>query len=82
MKVKLKNVNDMVVSDENITVMILKKPKRRYRTIIRAYYKKRLHKKYHYDNDEKLEVCRRCAYYMISCDGSNYTFCDYPEDED
>lgn len=41
MKVKVKPVNYMVVSDEHINIMILKKPKRRYRTIIRSYYKRK-----------------------------------------
>ena len=41
MKVRLKDVNDMVVSDEHMNIMIVKKPKRRYRTIIRAFYKHR-----------------------------------------
>lgn len=40
MKVKYKSVNDMVVSDEHIRIMILKKPKKRYRTIIRTFYKR------------------------------------------
>lgn len=39
MKVRLKDVNDMVVSDEYINIMIVKKPKRRYRTIIKTFYK-------------------------------------------
>ena len=35
MRVKIKPVNDMAVSDEH-----LKKPKRRYRQIIKAYYRR------------------------------------------
>ena len=40
MKVKIKNVNDLIVCDEHIRIMIIKKPKRRYRTIVRAFYKR------------------------------------------
>lgn len=40
MKVKYKSVNEMIVSDEHIRIMIIKKPKRRYRAIIRANYKR------------------------------------------
>lgn len=38
MKVKVKPVNDMAVSDEHISILIIKKPKRRYRQIIKAHY--------------------------------------------
>lgn len=41
MKVKYKSVNSMAVSDDNITIIILNKPKQRYRTIIRAFYKRK-----------------------------------------
>lgn len=41
MKVRYKNVNYMTVSDENIRILIRKKPKQRYRTIIRTFYKRR-----------------------------------------
>lgn len=34
MRVKIKPVNDMAVSDEHLNIIILKKPKRRYRQII------------------------------------------------
>jgi uncharacterized spore protein YtfJ len=40
MRVKIKPVNDMAVSDEHINIIILKKPKRRYRQIIKAYYRR------------------------------------------
>lgn len=40
MKVKLKDVNSMIISDDKCTVMLIKAPKRRYRAIIRVYYKK------------------------------------------
>ena len=39
MKAKIKPVNDMAVSDEHLSI-ILKKPKRRYRQIIKAYYRR------------------------------------------
>lgn len=39
MRVKIKPVNDMAVSDEHINIIILKKPKRRYRQIVKAYYR-------------------------------------------
>lgn len=32
-------------------------------------------------DDDMLQVCKRCAHYMISCDGSNATFCNRPEDD-
>ena len=35
-----KPVNDMAVSDEHLNIIILKKPKRRYRQIIKAYYRR------------------------------------------
>lgn len=41
MRVKIKPVNDMAVSDEHLNIIILKKPKRRYRQIIKAYYRRR-----------------------------------------
>lgn len=41
MKVKLKQVNDLIISDDCVSVFVIKKPKRRYRTIIRSYYRKR-----------------------------------------
>ena len=37
MRVKIKPVNDMAVSDEHLNIIILKKPKRRYRQIIKAF---------------------------------------------
>lgn len=40
MRVKIKPVNDMAVSDEHLNIIILKKPKRRYRQIIKAYYRR------------------------------------------
>ena len=40
MKAKIKPVNDMAVSDEHLSIIILKKPKRRYRQIIKAYYRR------------------------------------------
>ena len=40
MKVKIKKVNDLIVCDENMKIMIIKKHKRRYRTIVRAFYKR------------------------------------------
>ena len=40
MKAKIKPVNDMAVSDEYLSIIILKKPKRRYRQIIKAYYRR------------------------------------------
>ena len=40
MKVKIKKVNDLIVCDEHMRIMIIKKPKRRYRTIVRAFYKR------------------------------------------
>lgn len=41
---KVKQVNDMIVSDEDINIMIVKKPKRRYRQIIKAFYKREYRK--------------------------------------
>lgn len=38
-KVTYSSVNSMVVIDGNFTKMIVKKPKKRYRTIIRSFYK-------------------------------------------
>ena len=40
MRVKIKPVNDMAVCDEHLNIIILKKPKRRYRQIIKAYYRR------------------------------------------
>ncbi len=40
-KILIKPVNDMCVCDDNINIIIMKKPKQRYRTIIRAFYKRR-----------------------------------------
>ena len=40
MKVKINKVNDLIVCDEHMRIMIIKKPKRRYRTIVRAFYKR------------------------------------------
>ena len=40
MRVKIKLVNDMAVSDEHINIIILKKPKRSSRQIIKAYYRR------------------------------------------
>ena len=40
MRAKIKPVNDMAVSDEHLNIIILKKPKRRYRQIIKAYYRR------------------------------------------
>lgn len=40
MRVKIKPVNDMAVSDEHLNIVILKKSKRRYRQIIKAYYRR------------------------------------------
>ena len=40
MRVKIKPVNDMAVSDEPPNIIILKKPNRRYRQIIKAYYRR------------------------------------------
>ena len=37
-KVGYGSVNSMCVIDDNFRRMIIKKPKRRYRTIIRAFY--------------------------------------------
>lgn len=37
MRVKIKPVNDMAVSDEHLNIIILKKSKRRYRQIIKAH---------------------------------------------
>ena len=39
MRAKIKPVNDMAVSDEHLNIIILKKPKHRYRQIIKAYYR-------------------------------------------
>lgn len=39
MRAKIKPVNDMAVSDEHLNIIILKKPKRRYRQI-KAYYRR------------------------------------------
>ena len=39
MRAKIKPVNDMAVFDEHLNIIILKKPKRRYRQIIKAYYR-------------------------------------------
>lgn len=39
-KVSYFSVNRLAVSDDKISIIILKKPKQRYRTIIRAYYKR------------------------------------------
>ena len=42
---KVKQVNDMIVSDEDINIMIVKKkPKMRYRQIIKAFYKRKYRK--------------------------------------
>ena len=38
MRVKIKPVNDMAVSDEHLNIIILKKPKRRYRQIMFDMY--------------------------------------------
>lgn len=38
-KVTYSSVNSMFVIDGNFTIIIAKKPKRRYRTIIRSFYK-------------------------------------------
>lgn len=40
MKIKVKPVNYMTVSDEHISILIAKKPKRRYRQIIKAHYRR------------------------------------------
>lgn len=40
MRAKIKPVNDMAVSDEHLNIIILKKPKRRYRQIIKTYYRR------------------------------------------
>ena len=40
MRAKIKPVNDMSVSDEHLNIIIFKKPKRRYRQIIKAYYRR------------------------------------------
>jgi hypothetical protein len=40
MRVKIKPVNDMAVSDEHLNIIILKKSKRRYRQIIKAHYRR------------------------------------------
>ena len=40
MRVKIKPVNDMAVSDEHLNIIILKKTKSRYRQIIKAYYRR------------------------------------------
>ncbi len=40
MRVKIKPVNDMAVSDEHLNITILKKSKRRYRQIIKAHYRR------------------------------------------
>lgn len=40
MRAKIKPVNDMAISDEYLNIIILKKPKRRYRQIIKAYYRR------------------------------------------
>ena len=38
-KVEYKSCNNLIMSDKDITIMIIKKPKQRYRTIIRTHYK-------------------------------------------
>ncbi len=43
-KVGYKSVNYMCVIDNDFRIMIIKKPKRRYRTIIRAFYRWRYKK--------------------------------------
>ena len=40
MKVRIKKVNDLIVCDEHMRIMIIKKSKRRYRAIIRDFYKR------------------------------------------
>ena len=39
MAIMIKPVNEFTVCDENITIMILKAPKRRYRNIIKAHHR-------------------------------------------
>lgn len=43
--IKVKPVNDKVVSDEHISTLIPKPPKIRYRQIIEAYYRRINHEK-------------------------------------
>ena len=49
MKVKIKHINDMVVSDESMDILILKGFRKRYRTIIREFYKTRKRKQRYLD---------------------------------
>lgn len=37
-KCKYKFANELIASDANIRIMMLRRPKQRYRTIIRAFY--------------------------------------------
>lgn len=38
-KIGYRSVNSLIVIDDDFKRMIIKKPKRRYRTIIRAFYR-------------------------------------------
>lgn len=40
MKITITSVNKYVVSDKGLNILIPKKPRQRYRQIIRAYYKR------------------------------------------
>ena len=40
MKVKIKPVNELVVSDEPMRILIVKAKKKRYKTIVRTFYKR------------------------------------------
>lgn len=61
MRVKIKPVNDMAVSDEHLNIIILKKPKRRYRQIIKAYYRRMQKKEVKEGKARTVELGRRCA---------------------
>lgn len=58
MKIKIKKVNDMAVTDDNFNIIIIKKPNRRYRTIIKTYYK------HHMSNLRKNKIynCEYCEH--------------------
>lgn len=61
MRAKIKPVNDMAVSDEHLNIIILKKPKRRYRQIIKAYYRSVQKKGVKEGKARTVELGRRCT---------------------
>ena len=65
MKAKIKPVNDMAVSDEHLSIIILKKPKRRYRQIIKAYYSAEEGSEQKMNDDEKC-CCGNCLHHRPS----------------